>query len=341
LFFKSPLIKEKRGAMLKLIIVVVLWSSQVFAAPQFVSLKQSFQIFIQNAENTDIDTQVTLWKSNVESTLPDVYSELLKSSGMNPDQYRKKLASKWFPFIFQHSKEILLQFEAFEKESWPVVSRLAQRFPQTDFSDIRVVALPSLMMFDGMVIGVNGRLVALFGMDFFEMVKINPQVIPGANIVSNPPVVVAHEFTHILHAKISDFSNVGGIDILFEPLWREGLAQINSQILIPGTDLLNVLLDRNLASKCTSLNVALWAKEFIQDSQTTSENDLWEKYGKWFFTNQWQTLGVPRAGYCLGYHVVLSALTEYSLNDLIRMSRSKVYPLVKKHLEKIIYSSIN
>lgn len=323
--------------MLKLVAVILFWNLQVFAgAPQLISLKHSFQNFIQNADKTDIEKQVVFWKSDIEATLPDVYSELLKNSELNPDQYRKKLATKWFPFLFQHSEEILAQFEAFEKMSWPVAVRLTQQFPQIDFYDVRIIALPSLMMFDGMVIDVNGHHVALFGMDFFEMVSRNPKVIPGADLVNNPPVILAHELTHVLHAKISDFSNMGEIDSLLEPLWREGLALVHSQMLVPGTDLVNVLMDRNLALQCKSSNMVLWATEFAKDNQTANQNDLLEKYGKWFFTNRSPELGVPRAGYCLGYHLVLGALTEYSFNDLIKMNRFEAYTLIKKNLEKLV-----
>ena len=319
--------------MVRLVIVIIFFSLSAFANnPKFVNLKGPFQNFIQNAKNSDFETQLKFWQSDIESVIPDVYSDLLPGDGISEDQHRRKLAAKWFPFIFQHSNAILSQFENFEKSSWPVTIDLANKNPNVDFSEVRVIALPSLMMFDGMVTTINGHPVALFGMDFFELVTQNPKVISGADLINNPPVIVAHEFTHVLHAKLS---NSFEVQSLFDPLWKEGLAQVSSQMLVPNTDLENVLMERNLASKCTSSQVVTWAGLYLVDSKTVSEEDLWDKYGKWFFINRWQILGVPKAGYCLGYYVVLKALEDHSFDDLMKMNRNEYSNLVKKKLDEI------
>jgi predicted Zn-dependent protease DUF2268 len=320
--------------VIRLIIISLFWSMPLFAStPKLISLKKEFQTFARHAKDKDFETQLKFWKSDIESEIPDIYSALMKSSGDDENKYREKLATKWFPFLLKNSDKITAQFEKFEVKSWPIALQLAQKYSDVEFSDVRIVALPSLMMFDGMTIKVNGNFVALYGMDFFAMEEQNPHIIPGADLVSNSTVVVAHEFTHVLHAKVSDIGDPDKMNSLLDPLWREGLAQIHSQMLVSGTDLVNILMDRGLASRCTSSQVEAWASQFVKDSKVTSE--LWNKYGKWFFTNQWQALGVPRAGYCLGYHIALKALEDHSFNELIHMNRSQTDILIKKELHEI------
>ena len=95
----------------------VLWALPVMASPPtYVSLKPQFESFLQQAKNADFETQLTLWTSEVESALPEVYLKLLSyDPAKMPEVSRREKAEKWFPFFFAHSSEILKQFDAFEK----------------------------------------------------------------------------------------------------------------------------------------------------------------------------------------------------------------------------------
>lgn len=248
---------------------------------------------------------------------------------------RRERAVKWFPFLFEHSGKILAQFDKFDQVGWPMVQRLADSYPDVDFGDVRVVVVPSLMSFNGRVDEVNGHSVAMFGVDFLELVDQNPKLIEGADLINDMAILVSHEFTHVLHDKVTDFDeSSGNSNVLFVPLWKEGMAQMHSQMLAPGTDLTTVLMERNLAGQCRSDQVASWAVQFLQDSKVTSENELNSNYSKWFLMNS-KVLGVSRAGYCLGYHTVLAAMRDHSFNELLRMKATDAYVIIKRALEEI------
>ncbi|MES3039131.1 MAG: DUF2268 domain-containing putative Zn-dependent protease [Bdellovibrionota bacterium] len=323
--------------MLKWIILCTLWSQTLFASsPQFINLKNSFKDFVADAKDKDFETQLLIWRATVENAAPDVYLNLFGSGDQNIDDVRRARATKWFPFLLEHSAEIIVQFDKFENSAWPIVLRLTDSYPSIDFSDVQVIALPSLMMFDGMVVEVKGKKSALFGMDFFEMVNVNPELIPGAVLLNNSAVIASHEFTHILHGKLSDFGDEDSLKTLFDPLWKEGLALVNSQSINPSADLANILMEQNLTEQCKIAKLATWATQFISDNESLTESNLWQRYGKWFFTNQSSYLGVPRAGYCLGYIVVTAALKDFSLDELFRMDSEKVYILVDRELRKLV-----
>ncbi len=313
-----------------------IFTSSAFAsAPVFVNLKQEFKSFVDQAQNKDFETQLQIWQSEVESALPQVYSELFSQ---NPDktleQNRREKAAQWFPFIFAHAEKILAQFDAFEKNGWPMAQRLASNYPNVDFSDVKVIAMPSLMSFNGQVRDRNGKIVALFGMDFLQLVEENPKLIEGVDLVNNTSVLVAHEFTHALFRKISDSKADDPSLGLWNALWSEGLAQMHSQMLVPGTDLTTVLMERNLAAQCKAPQVSgVWAAMFLQDAKDTSDAGLAAGNAKWFLMRGWQNLGVPRAGYCLGYHVVLHAMRNHSLTELINMKPVEAFALAKKALQ--------
>jgi hypothetical protein len=325
-----------------LAILLLFFAAPVFATlPDYVNLKSQFKAFIESAQDKDFETQLKIWQTEVESALPKIYSELLSQ---NPDktieQNRRDKAQKWFPFMFAHADKIFSQFDAFDKNGWPMAQRLAENYPQVDFSNVRVIAMPSLMSFNGQVRTLkDGKIVAMFGMDFLQLVEENPKLIEGADLINNTSILVAHEFTHVLFGKIlesskEDDSNFG----LWASLWNEGLAQIHSQMLVPGTDLTTVLMERNLAAKCTAPQATAWAELFLQDAAAASDTELEAASGKWFLMNNWKTLGVARAGYCLGYHSVLVAMREHSFMELINMKPRDAYLVVKKALMDVAAS---
>ncbi len=319
-------------------ILILFYVSPVLAAPPvYINLKSHFKSFVEKAHNADFDTQLKIWQVEVESALPQIYSELLSQlPDKTIEQNRREKAQKWFPFMFAHADKILAQFDNFTQAGWPMAQRLAARYPQVDFSNVKVISMPSLMMFNGQVRIIKGQTVAMFGMDFLQLVDENPKLIEGADLINDASILVAHEFTHVLYHRIvkfdeSEYSAYG----LFGPLWNEGLAQMHSQMLVPGADLTTVLMERNLAAKCTRTQVAQWAAMYLEDSKVTSEDELMSYYGKWFLMNNWKALGVPRAGYCLGYHTVLVAMREQSFNELLSLKPDEAYAVIKKALTEM------
>jgi hypothetical protein len=314
---------------------LLFWAFPLWAAPPtYVSLKAGFAKFVKVAqESNDFETQLAAWQQNVEAQAPDIYAGLFHTGAPGSEQSWRARAQKWFPFLLEHSDAILAQFDKFDREGWPTVKALAARYPEVDFSDVRVMAIPSLVNFNGKVMPVNGHLAAVFGMDFLEVVKENPTLIPGADLFEDTAVLVAHEFTHALHMKVSQFGTDATSLSLLEPIWVEGMAEVHSQMLVAGTDLTTVLMERNLAKRCNSTQVQAWAADFLKDQLSAGTDEQMELvYRKWFLLSDWASLGVARAGYCLGYHVVLNSLRDHSFNELLHMDRLSALGLTQQAL---------
>jgi hypothetical protein len=307
------------------LISIILYSTAGFAAaaPTYINLKVAMQNFYREAQGKDLTTQIQIWQKDIEAQIPDVYVHIWSDmNSASPGQARTESATKWFPFLFAHSDAILAQFDLFDHDGWSITQKLVSRFPQVDFSDVRVIAMPTLMSFNGQVMTVQGRPVVGFGMDMLELIAETPKLIPGADLVNDTSVMVAHEFTHALHPKLSDFGTPGNIsDYLVESVWEEGLAEVHSQMLVPGADMVHIFSERNLATRCTSQQLFSWAPQLLIDAQATDETQIVANYTKWFLMRGWKTFGVGRAGYCLGYYVILSSLRNHSINEILAMKR--------------------
>jgi hypothetical protein len=301
------------------------------SSPMFVNLRAPFATFARLAKGLPLDEQIVLWQRQVEEFLPDVYANIFKGfSGKTPGQVRTEAATKWFPFLIEHAEKIDAQFADFEKQAWPMAQRLANNYPEVDFSKVRVIAMLSLMSFNGKVDTISQHEVAMFGMDFLELVNQNPKVMPSVELLNDTPVMVAHEFTHVLHSKVSDID--ASDESPFGMLWKEGIAQVHSQMLVPGSNLRMVLMEGNLADHCNAQNVKDWAQKFLKESQANQEGLA----ARWFMVNgNWKDLGTSRGGYCLGYFAVLEAMRDHSFNALLRMGKEEAYPIIKASLGKL------
>lgn len=308
------------------------------APPKFASLSGGFDKFIAESANADFDTQLKSWQKNIESLYPEVYLHVL--AGNDPsklDEKRRELATLAFPFIFAHATEISDQFHIFETNGRSIINRLVTTYPQADMANVEVLGLLSLNKFNGQVITIADKQYVMFGLDMIAQINAKPDFIQGAVLINDLQVLVAHEFTHALQSVLSSSSGSGG---LLDPLWGEGLAQANSQLLIPGTLLENVYMEKILAEKCTPENIGPWSKDFIQDS-TANDSDQQADYPKWFMLKPQglSSFGVYRAGYCIGYNVILYALRQYSMNDILNMPQAKARQIAQSALAEMANTS--
>lgn len=320
------------------LIIALLISSSSFAAqtsgPQFVSLAKGFATFVNESRGASLDAQQESWNRNVESQRPEVYAHILLNGKPGDLAAKRKLvAAEVFPFMLANSEAILNQFQRFETSGRAVIEKLVSGYPDENLSQIEVLALPSLLKFNGKVTELNGKVYVLFGMDFIVKVNQQPDFRAGAILVNDLPVLMAHEFTHALHFEMSEFGQSDDTsDSFFAPLWQEGVAEVNSQLLNPGTDLESVYMEKVLAQKCTPENLTVWAKAYLQDSKG-SDAELEAAYPKWFLMSEGLAqFGTDRAGYCLGYNVVLSALREKSMHEVLKMNRGTAYSFIKDTL---------
>lgn len=324
--------------MKNFVFVAILTVSQIAYAhannPQFQSLANSFRKFIAESSGLSIDDQIKAWVNNVESQAPEAYLHIIANGDKDKlESERRVLATKWFPILFTNSSEIQKQFDFFEAKGKPVIETLARSYPEANLNSVIVMALPSLNKFNGKVATIDGRIYVLFGMDMIALINSKPDLKSGAVLVNDLPVLMSHEFTHALHYLLSDFGSSDlSVTSFWGPLWDEGLAQVNSQLLNPGADLPSVFMEKILASKCTPENIKTWAKAYIDDSKS-DEQHIESVYNKWFMMSAGlEEFGTYRAGYCLGYNVVLNALRSYSMKEVIKMSRADAYRLSQEAL---------
>ena len=307
------------------------------------SLKTQFTDFIAEAEGKPFDIQVQSWINLIESQEPEIFYDIygVDANSTELDSKRKERLSKHLPRLFSMKNEITSEFNRFEKEALPVLEKLVDANSDADLSNVVVFAIPSLMRFNGQVSRLNRNgnsvMAVKFGLDMISFINKNPtSIVKGLELVNDLPVLVTHEFTHALHNILSGFAQMPSeeFNTLLYPLWQEGIAQYNSLILVPGTRYENMFMEKKLAENCTNDNVKKWTKEFLEDIKQTDEQSRNLAYGKWFKMNP--SLDIPRAGYCLGYHVVLAALQNHTFDDLLRLPPVEIRKLSNKLLTEFL-----
>jgi len=320
--------------LIRLSLFVFLSQTFAFAAVahayEIKSLKSEFRDFVNGGQNLEFDQRLDLWKSVVEVSELRVYWHILGRNEGAQDAVRRQKAEQHFQYMFDHSQEILDNFEIFESQVPRMLQDLTGVLPAPEGREIRVLALPSFISFNGQVTTIDGVVYVMFGMDMIAKIAGDPTFIPGSHLLNDIPVLVAHEFGHAIHT----YENEDG-DLL-DPLWKEGLAQVVSQVFVPGSAYESILMDRNLAERCTRTQVIEWAQNFLidLDMQLTDEEQD-KKVGKWFLFGGLDSLGANRAGYCLGYHGVTSLLDRYSVRELMQLERHAVARDFRSAIEKI------
>jgi uncharacterized protein YjaZ len=308
-------------------------------SPEYRSLSDGFRRFIADATNLSLDEQINVWIKDVESLAPEVYLHIIAGDDQTKlASERRILAQKWFPLLFANAAEIQKQFDLFETQGKPIINELAASYPEANLSTVTVMDIPSLNKFNGQVTSIHGHIYVMFGMDMIALINQKPDLKAGALLVNNMPVLMSHEFTHAIHYILSDFGSGDPSTASFwGPLWDEGLAQVNSQLLNPGLDLTNIFMEKVLTTKCTPENIQAWAKSYIEDSKG-NEQQVETAYWTWFTLSSGLTEhGTYRAGYCLGYNVILTALRTYSMKEIIKMSRADAYRIGQETLVKFAF----
>jgi hypothetical protein len=318
-----------------LVLLALIAGSAHAQSPKFISLSAAFHQFVIESQNADLDKQIDSWKRNVEVQIPEVYLRIIaQDDPAQLDVKRREQAAKTFPFLLAHADQIESQFKIYETDGHAVIDALVAAYPQADMTQTTVIGLPSLNHFNGQVTIIHGKIYALFGMDMIEHIVEDPTFVNGAYLLNDMKVLMAHEFTHALNFVLSDLGQDDNtLAAFFGPLWTEGLAQVNAQMLNPATPLEMVYMEKYLAAACTPQNVGKWSAQYLQDSKGDMDA-LKAAYVKWINLNPsgLQANGVYRAGYCLGYNVILAALRQYSMAQILSLPRASAYTFVQQTL---------
>ena len=86
-----------------------------------------------------------------------------------------------------------------------------------------------------------------------------------------------------------------------------------------------------MAKKCDRENLRKWAIAIQIDAQRETPPDEYRSIysRKWFGFGGYEELGVNRAGYCVGYHLAITALGKYSAGELILLNGAEIEPIVR------------
>ena len=194
--------------------------------------------------------------------------------------------------------------------------RFSERFP-----DYRPTAsvwfIVSLFSFDGYTQAWDGRQRLFFGVD--GIVRQH-----GSN--ADLAILFSHELFHLYHASVTK----PGLDVetVGMRMWREGLATYASQILNPGSNVSQLLLDQ--AALNDPVVISRVAAEALAKLASSEPAELNRLFDMGYIGN------VPaRMGYVLGYRVVEAAARIRQLDELVALPADEVRSLIAQHLRQL------
>jgi len=185
-----------------------------------------------------------------------------------------------------------------------------------------ITLVHSLGEMDGGPRELNGRIHLVFGADV--MAETNPD--------GNSAPLFHHELFHLLHRQKFACDTDG----IWEPLWGEGLAVYVSEVMNPGANENELLLNfpRGMAANTRAVLPAAWAQlQTVLDSTD-------EKLAQELFTMSGKATTLPvRRGYYLGYLVAKEAGKTRDLATLAALDCKQVRALVGETVGKLAKES--
>ncbi|WP_413574566.1 hypothetical protein ACLVWU_10080 [Bdellovibrio sp. HCB290] len=291
----------------------------------------AFKAFINKSGKLDDSSAWIQWREVVEKTNPSLYQQLIGGSKNNNDwvaAYEKRF-KKAFPSLKKYSPEIIAEFDQFESKLQKHIDSFGVLFPDFDFSDVSVYAMPSLLMFNGQGPDFNGKLVLTFGIDTIVIKKHDPQS------VSNESVLYPHEIFHIYHGKKLGLTEEKFMasGTLLHSAWLEGLATHVTGVMNPQASLSDLLMDAKLGDYCEAHGESLFQKYSPLANKKISSKETQKIYGEWFLVGGQKGDTPARAGYCVGLLLARRASQKYSLNEMVNWSFEdislKIAPFLK------------
>jgi hypothetical protein len=168
-------------------------------------------------------------------------------------------------------------------------------------------------------LGPNGELHLIFGADL--MAALNPD--------GNAAPLFHHELFHVLHAQHFSCDERS----IWSNLWREGLAVHVSEIMNPGANGMDLLLEypKGMPAATRAQLPAAWAH--LASVLDSTDNQL---YGEMFMTSSKTGNTLPtRRGYYLGYLVAREAGKTRDLAALANLGCKETRALVEATIAKL------
>jgi hypothetical protein len=276
-------------------------------APEFVAVYDS-------TAQLPMQERVAAMRSSLMAAYPEFYSR------RKPEQLDKLVqrAIEGFPRI---RNAYLEKSEKFGAALDQHMRTFSLAFPNYRNST-PITLVHSLGEMDGGPRELNGKVHLVFGADV--MAAINPD--------GNSAPLFHHELFHLLHRQ----KFACDTDTMWEPLWGEGLAVYVSEVMNPGANENELLLDfpKGMAANTRALLPAAWA-QLVNVLDSTDEN-----LGKELFTTSAKGTSLPvRRGYYLGYLVAKEAGKTRDLATLAALDCKQAGALVHETVRKLAKES--
>ncbi len=279
----------------------------------------AFWRFVEAARHAPEKQIPELFRQHVVKAHPELFVPgVLGDPDKDPQAWDARTLRYW-----NKLQPMLPQIRSLEQEMEATLTESGTLFRRhfPDFQlEVQVVIAPSLFQWDGSVRQVGDGSAMLFGPDgaaFIHEDQARGRLRP----------LMIHEFFHLSHTYEAEDPP----DVL-TMLWREGLASYVSHALLPEARLEDVLLSTELANLSREQEARL-SREILA---RLTRNDDAAREPFFSYSREPVEEGIPtRVGYLLGYRVAQRLGKTRSLQELARLQRAELEPLIREALNAL------
>lgn len=289
------------------------------AAPQqaLIDLSQDFVQFYDASASLPSKDRVAQFKQLIAPKMADYYG-IARWNGKRTQAQQDEIiadAIQTFPEIRQNYLSKAQQFKADYNKN---ITSFTQHFP--DFTmDVPVYLLHSLGEMDGGTRSFGNQLVLMFGVD--GMVRYHADS-------KDESAFFHHELFHVYHRQFFQ-----QCEVVWCPLWNEGLAVYASSLLNPSAGPVELLLD---SPKGMSRRTNAVLSKALEQLQTQLLSTRYEDYVELMQMGPESSDLPKRRGYLLSYYIAREIGKTHSIDQLARMPGEQVLPLMQKALASLI-----
>lgn len=292
------------------------------AAPQVHDHASAFAAFWERTRDKAIAERVALFKREVAPAFPPFYG-IERYGGKRTQEEQDRLIEHALLDFAPIRDAFIQKANGSEQELRRHVATITRHFP--DYRpgiDVRLVH--SLGEMDGGPRSLAGRDYLVFGLD----------VMARLHGTKDESAFYQHELFHTYHQQQLGDCDDGQV---WSSLWKEGLATHVSQVLNPGADESQLLLDFPSGMPARTRAVLPQALRQLRSVWASEDDTTW---GGLFHLRTDDGTGLPgRRGYYLGYLVAREAGKRFSLQELAKLDCAAARTVALAAVDSLITSA--
>ena len=294
-------------------------ASAAQAAPQVHDRASNFAAFWERTRDIPIAKRVALFKRDIAPTFAPFYG-IERYGGQRTQEQQDRLIEHALLNFAPIRDAFVKKASGSEQELRRHVATISRHFP--DYRpDIDVYLVHSLGEMDGGTRSLAGRDYLVFGLDM--MARLHG--------TADESAFYQHELFHTYHRQQLGDCDDGQV---WSSLWKEGLATHVSQVLNPGADESQLLLDFPAGMPARTRAVLPQALQQLRSVWTSDDGRTW---GGLFHSRTDDGTGLPgRRGYYLGYLVAREAGKRFSIQALAKLDCAASRSVAAATLERLI-----